>query len=392
MSKGKRAPARPAADGGSAASGAPSAATPTLRASLTGGDLTARVFFFGLLIGLTIVVLQLFAPYVTDVVLALLFASLLGPVYKSLVARLRYTWLAATVCCLLVAVVIVGPVVFLVVTLSREAAEVIAAARTTLTMDAVNAYLFGDGWLATQARTIATTLGVPFTPESVKGAVLGAVGGVASFLYDSTNAVVSNALVFVFHLLMTLLGMFYFLVDGPRFRAFVLETSPLPDDEDELLIARFQSVGRAIIFGNGIGSAAQGVIGAVAMAAVGFESPVLWGTVMALAAFLPMVGISLITVPAAIWLAFEDRIVAATLFIAITGTVAMVFENVVKTRLIGSQMRMHDFVVLLSILAGMSMFGLMGLLYGPMVVALFLVVLELYQIRYRPQLVGSPAA
>jgi predicted PurR-regulated permease PerM len=147
-------------------------------------------------------------------------------------------------------------------------------------------------------------------------------------------------------------------------------------------------VGRAIIFGNGVGSVAQGVLGAIAMALAGFESPVMWGTLMALAAFLPMVGISIVTLPSTIYLAAHGRYAAAIVFFVVTGAMALVFENVVKTRLIGSQVRMHDFVILLSILAGVGLFGLMGLLYGPMLVALFLVLLELYQARYRPELVG----
>ncbi len=362
---------------------------PLLSGPAPRGDVLARIFFFAALLGLALVVLQLFAAYVTDIVMAVLFASLLGPLHRWLVVRLKVEWLAAAVGCVVVAAVIVGPVLFLVVTLSREAADAVAAARTSVSMDAVNAYLFGDGWLATRAKNLSGSLGVPFTPDSVKGAVMGAVGSVAAFLYERTNALVGNFLVFLFHLGITFLALFYLLVDGHRFRKFLLETSPLPDDEDELIIRRFQSVGRAIIFGNGVGSVAQGVVGAIAMAAVGFESPVMWGTVMAFAAFLPMIGISIVTFPAAIYLFTHDRAGAAIVFLAVTISLSFVFENVVKTKLIGSQVRMHDFVILLSILAGMSMFGLMGLLYGPMVVALFLVLLELYQVRYRPQLVAA---
>jgi predicted PurR-regulated permease PerM len=382
----KRPRRRPPAASAAAPATAPSAPadSPILpRIGADQHDIVARIFFFALLLGLTVVVLDLFAPYVTDVVMAILFASLLAPLMRWLMVRLRVKWVAALLCCLVVALVVVGPVVFVVVTLSREAAIVIGAARTTLTMDSVNAYLFGEGWLATRARSLATTLSVPFTPDSVKAAGVSVVGTVATFLYERTNALVSNVLVFVFHLFITFLSLFYLLVDGQRFRDFVRRASPLPDDEDDLILSRFQAVGRAILWGNGVGSVVQGVVGAMAMALAGFESPVVWGAVMAFAAFLPMVGISLVTVPAALYMASQGRVLAALVFIGVTGAFAFIFENVVKTKMIGSQVRMHDFVILLSILGGMGIFGLMGLLYGPMMVALFLVMLELYQARYR---------
>jgi predicted PurR-regulated permease PerM len=347
------------------------------------GTGAGRAWFHFLLLVLAGGCLYLFASYVTDVVLALLLAGMTGGVYARLLARLKWPVLAAALTCLLVVLVVLGPFTLLVVSLSTEAAALVDVARTSVSAERVTGWLFGDGWLATKARDLAATLGVTYTPGSVKTALGGAVSTVARFLYDQANALLSNSLKFLFHLAIMVVALFYLLMDGEAFRRFLLRASPLPDDEDELVVQKFLSVGRAILWGNGVCAVAQGVLGAVAMSLAGFGSVVLWGTVMAMTAFLPMVGISLVSLPATAILVAEGRYATAALFFLFCTAQSFILENVVKTRLIGSQMRMHDLVILLSVIAGVGVFGLLGILYGPLLVALFLVFLDLYESRYR---------
>jgi predicted PurR-regulated permease PerM len=101
-----------------------------------------------------------------------------------------------------------------------------------------------------------------------------------------------------------------------------------------------------------------------------------------------MVGNSLVTVPAALYLFAEDRPLAAGLFFAFVTAQGLLLDNVVKTRLMGRDMRMHDLLIFTSVLAGIGAFGLLGVLYGPLVVALFLALAELYERHYRRSLVA----
>ncbi len=353
-----------------------------------GHDRVARTWFFILLVTLGLIVAYLFHVFLSDVLMAILIGSLLRPLQIALERGMR-SWVAASLMCGVVIVLLVGPMVYLAIALSAEAAALLDVARESVSVDKINAYLFGDGWLAARARSAAKTFGVDYTPDTAKEFLLGGVATVAKFLYARLNAVLSNFLIFLFHLLIFVVCLFYFLLDAPQLRAFVQKNSPLPDDEDAMIIARFQAVGRAILWGNGIGSVVQGIFGGIALYAVGLPSPILWATVMAFAAFLPMVGISIVTIPATAYLALDGRYTAAILFFVSTSIVSFVFEHVIKTKLIGSSVRMHDAIILLSILAGLAVFGLMGLLYGPLVVALFLVLLELYQARYRSEIIAA---
>lgn len=202
----------------------------------------------------------------------------------------------------------------------------------------------------------------------------------------SAGSLVNRTLGLAFHFVIVLVCVFYLLVDADRLRQFAFRLSPLPDDEDALLADKFGEVARGILVGNGIGSVLQGLFGGIAMSFVGLPSPAFWGAVMSLLAFLPIIGISVVTVPASIYLLLIDRPLAAIGFFAFCTAQGLFIENVVKTRLIGKRTRMHDLLVLLSILGGISMFGLIGLLYGPLLVAAFLTLSELYFRVYHARL------
>ena len=358
-------------------------AAPSTAAPADEGRGVGRAWFYFLLVVMAAACLYLFSAYITDVILAVLIAGITGGLYRRLLGRVRWPVVASALTCLLVVAVILGPIMFLVVSLSTEAAALVDVARTSVSAEKVSLWLFGDGWLAVQARSLASMVGFSYTPQSVTAALGGAVSTVARFLYEQANALLSNSLRFVFHLGITIVALFYLLMDGEAFRRFLLRVSPLPDDEDELIVQKFQSVGRAILWGNGVCAVAQGTLGALAVYVAGFHSVVLWGTVMALTAFLPMVGISIVSLPATVILVAEGRYLAAAVFFVFCGAQSFLFDNLVKTKLIGSQMRMHDLVILLSVIAGVGTFGLLGLLYGPVVVALFLVLLDLFEDRYK---------
>jgi predicted PurR-regulated permease PerM len=107
---------------------------------------------------------------------------------------------------------------------------------------------------------------------------------------------------------------------------------------------------------------------------------------MTIFAFLPLVGISIVVIPAAAYLALEGQWVAAIGFLTFNMAQALLVENVVKTRLIGSQMQMHDLVIFMSIIGGLTVFGIVGLIYGPLFVALFLTLSELFEVDYKTRL------
>ena len=97
-----------------------------------------------------------------------------------------------------------------------------------------------------------------------------------------------------------LLVIYYLLIDGERLLNFIVDLSPLPKEQDKKLILKFKDMAGAILIGNGLGGIIQGMLGGGLFAVFGLNSPFLWGVIMALLAFLPIVGIGVVFVPTSV--------------------------------------------------------------------------------------------
>jgi predicted PurR-regulated permease PerM len=332
-------------------------------------------------------VLVLFRSYITDFILAILIVGLAWNRYTRILAWTGHrAGLASAISTLLVLIVIAIPTTFLAISLSREATHAYALTRDSVSLDAVEGFLAGESWVATQLRQGLGAAGVSLNPDEIQAWISNAAGGIAVFLYAQINALIANVFSLLLHFSIMMIAVFYLFIDGPRLKQWAFRLSPLPFAQEELIAQKFAAVGRAILFGNGIGSVLQGVIGAISMWLVGLPSAVLWGTVMTIFAFLPLVGISVVVIPAAAYLALEGHWLAAIGFFAFNMAQALLVENVVKTRLIGSHMQMHDLLIFMSIIGGLTVFGIVGLVYGPLFVALFLTLSELFEVDYKARL------
>lgn len=315
------------------------------------------------------------APFIGDLVLAAVLLAMFQPTYTWLVARWRRPWACSALVVLLIVLVVAVPLGFLTVTIASEATTAYEASKD---LDFGGA----DGILA-RVRSAASEYGIEISPGTLAGYVGDGADAVKSFVLVQLRELLNNTLSALLHFTVVLVAVFYLLVDGPRLKALVFELSPLPIDQEQLLVDTFGRVSRGILLGNGIASVAQGVLAGIAMAVAGLPSPVLWATVMSLFAFLPLVGISVVVIPATGYLFFTGSYAAALGFFAFCTAQGLVIENVVKTKLISQGTRMHDLVVLLSVLGGIAMFGILGLLYGPLLVTLFTTLTDLYRTHYR---------
>jgi predicted PurR-regulated permease PerM len=352
------------------------------------GQALAPRLFLVLYVASIASVIYLFRPYITDLILSLLLVALTQRQYRQLTVRLGHRrWLASFIVTTLIVVVVLVPTSFVATSLSREAANVYEDTRASFSLAKVESFLMGESWTARNIRSAGEAFGYQFSEENLREALTQAASRVAAFLYAQVNLVLTNVLSAVLHFFIIVVTVFYLFVDGPRLKAWIFRLSPLPEEQEEVIAEKFGAVGRAILVGNGIGSILQGVLGGLAMWTVGLPSPVLWGTVMAVFAFLPVVGISMVVIPATAYLLLVDRFGAALFFFCFCGIQALVMENAVKTRLIGTSIQTHDLVIFMSIVGGLGAFGILGLLYGPLLVTLFLTLCELFEADYKDRLV-----
>ena len=154
---------------------------------------------------------------------------------------------------------------------------------------------------------------------------------------------------------------------------------------------KFNQMNFVTLVGNGIGGLIQGTLAGMALWMAGIESIFLWTTAMVILAFIPMVGMSVIYVPAGIYLWFSGKITEAIAVLTFCTLVAFWVEQWFKPKFVGKRVAMHSVLVFLAILGGMTVFGFLGIFYGPLIMSIFLTFVDLYKKRYGheiPEAVG----
>jgi predicted PurR-regulated permease PerM len=207
---------------------------------------------------------------------------------------------------------------------------------------------------------------------------------VALFLYNKISGLAADILNFIFQFCIVITGVFFLLLEFERLTAFLLRLSPLPEIQNRYLIARFSSISGAILVGNTLSGLIQGVSGGVYFAAMGYVSPVLWGAVMAVAAFMPIVGIGVVFVPTVVILFFKGYGWQALFALVFYMLLSFSIDYLFKPKFVGVQAQLPPLLVLLSIIGGISMCGLMGIIYGPLALTAFLTLSDMYFREYQP--------
>jgi predicted PurR-regulated permease PerM len=349
----------------------------------------AVVFFFLVLTAAVGALVYTLWEFLADLVLGLLTAGMVRPLYLKLVEDVKgRRRLAASAVTVLVAVLVAVPLIWLVTSLSQQAASAYALIQEMLAGESLRQALHGENWIGRRARDAFRAFGADFTPDSVRDLLAGAFGGVASFLTTQLNALLTNIVLAIYHFALILVVLFYGLVDGPAIKQRVFELSPLPDEEEELIVQKFKDVGIAILFGSGAASMLQGTLGGIAMWIAGIPSPLFWGVIVSIFAFLPLVGTNVVIVPATVYLFMIGRWPTALAFFLFCNVQGLLIDNFMTPRLVGGRMRMHNLVIFLALIGGISTFGMGGLVYGPLLAALVLTLLDLYERVYRQRLFG----
>ena len=320
-------------------------------------------------------------PFLSVIVLAAVVTGLFNPVYRLLNRRLSSVF-SSLLTCLLIFLVLFIPVSVFIGILANEAYDMYLAAREAVLSNPFKE-LFANSRIVEKINPILANFGLTITGDEINKAIaeLGRVIGL--FLYDQARSMTTNLLNVVVNFFFMILIIFYLLIDSHRLASFIIELSPLPDDQDEKLIQKFKDMAGAILIGNGLGGIIQGALGGAVFAMFGFKSPFLWGVIMALMAFLPIVGIGIVFIPASIYLFLYGRFAAGIFFIVFYVLLSGGIEYFFKPKLVGKRVQMHTLLVFLSIIGGLKLFGILGIIYGPLVVTAFLTLSDIYESSYR---------
>lgn len=172
--------------------------------------------------------------------------------------------------------------------------------------------------------------------------------------------------------------LFFLFRDGPAIMMVISRASPLNDLHTEQIFGKFASVMKATVKGNIIIAIVQGTIGGVTLWLLGIEAALLWGVLMTFLSLLPAVGAAIVWVPVAAYFFLTGDYWRGAVLVAVGGLVISTVDNLLRPQLVGKDLRLPDFVILISTVGGISLIGMNGFVIGPLIAALFVAVWSLF--------------
>jgi predicted PurR-regulated permease PerM len=337
-------------------------------------------YFLLLFLFSTLLVGRLLWPFLSILVISFLLAGLFQPVYSRLAKRMPKE-LASLLTCGIIILLVFIPLMFFIIALSSEALEVYHLSKGTDINLKIKQLLFESDVVATIQR-ILTEYGIVLEPEKLTAAFTDFSGRSGLFLFNQAKAWAANIVVIIFDFTLMIITIFFLLIDNDRLINFLLKVSPMPDDQEKQLIQKFKEISDAVLINNGICGVIQGVLGGMAFALFGLGSPILWGGIMLILAFLPIFGIGLVLIPAALILMLQGDMTQGFIMLFFYATLSFSVEYGLKPKLVGKKVKMHTLLVFLAILGGLKLFGFLGIIYGPLIITIFLTMSEIYITNY----------
>lgn len=346
-------------------------------------------FLFSLLLLALYLSYQLFAPFLQTFILAAVFSASAYPFYNKLKARLRgHAMIAAFIMTLAFFVLVGVPVTIFLIALIPQAINSISSITVWLANFDTVAF--------TSQPTVAMVL--DWIGENLPIIDVGDFDAKATLLQLSRTAgqtllqlgtrAVGDILHLVAHYMLMLVCMFFMFKDGYWMLQRARALCPLRASQQERIISELRKVGRSVLVGGLLVAVIQGFLGGVGLAIIGIP-PLFWGTLMGFASLIPVVGTGLVWVPTLGYLLIMSQWESAIFFALWCGIVVVGADSILRPYFMRGGAGMSVFFIFLSILGGVQAFGMLGILYGPLILSFTVVMLALYSEEYREILKAS---
>lgn len=325
--------------------------------------------FYGIIALLAYLVFLVFEPFIAALAWAVVLVVIAYPAYERLARRWGQT-LAAVACTVGVTLILIVPMILVMGAFVRQG--VMAVQDLQLQVVSGRLHWVSDLWTRIQARFPDAN------PGDLSTIVHRYAEQAAEFLAAHLGAALRHTATFLFHLSVTILAMFYLFRDGDSIVARLREVLPFEDVHRNRMIREARDLIFASVTSSVASALAHGVLGGIAFGLTGIQAPVFWGVMMGFFSLVPVVGSALIWGPAAISLLVSGHIARGVILAVACGLLVGLVDNVIRPWIISGRAEMGGLVVFISVLGGISVFGMLGIVLGPIVVATAASVLDLY--------------
>jgi alkylation response protein AidB-like acyl-CoA dehydrogenase/predicted PurR-regulated permease PerM len=342
----------------------------------------ARWPLAALVIGVGFLTFRIISPFLNVLIIAVLLGSLSAPFHRRILHLVRgRRSLAAFLSCTAIVLVVLIPLLLLSLALVDQGVRSFNAVSEWIKAGNLEKLLASPRARQVQAFAERYLEFIDLQSFDIQGTLLSASSRLGQLLLSKGTSIISNLTGMAVNMFILVFVLFYVLRDGGRMLAFVLHLSPLSSSDERRLIERIRMVSRSAVLGSLLTALAQGVAGGIGLALVGLPA-LFWGTMMAFTSLIPLVGTALIWVPAAGYLllsgSWAKALFCAAWCIVLVGSI----DNFLRPFLMGGQAGLSPFLLFLAILGGIHTFGLLGMIYGPLIFGLLAILLYIYEAHF----------
>lgn len=339
-------------------------------------------FFFAVLAIISVATFMLYQPFLTAILVAGVLAALFQKPYVYLLKRTKgRESLSALITVLLIFFMIIIPVL------------AVAGLITNEVNNAYQKFSDGDSAYKESILNIARSLddlplfqSVDLTGKLEQKDIGGLIQNASQWLITIAQKTYQGIANFVLWVFVMFFSLYYFLIEGGRMLKRIMFLSPLKEDQEKLLIKRFISISKATLKGTVILGIIQGTLGGILFSILGVPSAVVWGVVMVVLSVIPLLGAGIVWFPAGVIMIVTGHVTEGIVILAFGAGVISTVDNILRPKLVGRDTQMHPLFVFFSTLGGIAVFGFTGFIIGPIIMALFLALWEIYAVEFKSQL------
>ena len=320
-------------------------------------------FLIGIILLTAALVALIFLPELNVVVLGISLAVLFEPWYEKVKVWFGgKSGIAAALIVLVAIALILIPLIFFGLQIFLEAQGLYGSIASGGSVPVID-------WLRTTLQHFFPSLNINFSlyTEQILGIFINNIGPIFSRLFGVVGTV-----------FLSFFGLYYFLKDGDALHAAIMARSPLSREHTNEILETLHSMTSSVVRGSLLVALLYGILTGLGFFIFGLPSAILWGGVTVVASFIPVFGVLLIVIPGIISLAAGGHLLAAVGLTAWLAVMSGITENYLRPRLIGRKAKIHPLLMLFAVLGGLSFFGPIGLLLGPLALSLLLTLLEIY--------------
>lgn len=323
-------------------------------------------FFLGLLLLIFIFNLVIFLPFIKLFAVVAIFAVVFFPMFEKIKKYVASnSAIAATITIFLVGIIVLIPVTFFTFKVFGEVKTLYANIgnfNNTLTQMSENINIKLAGFVPAGSIDLSAYLGSLFHN-----------------LTNNLGSIFSSIVSFLPMIFLSIISLFFFLRDGKDFLERVVKVSPLGDIHDKQIISKLKRAINSIVKGSLVMALIQGAIAWIGFMFFGVPNAALWGALTIFAALIPGIGTALVIVPAIVYLIFTGSTLFNIVGLIVWGIfIVGLVDNFVRPILVGKDVDIHPFLILMSVFGGLIVFGPLGFLLGPLVLAFFSALVDIY--------------